>query len=116
MRGEVSVDGGTPPLWRKENQLRKLAGRQPGETAAIAEATEGQAPVAVQTVPAQIGNRERFAAHGLHRIPEERLDLADLDGGSLQALTSLPGNGTESIATRWNARKPRRRARRVYVT
>ena len=26
---EVSTDGGSPPLWNKENQLRKLGGGQP---------------------------------------------------------------------------------------
>src|SRR5688572_1015796 len=76
---EVSVDFGSPPLWHKENQLRKLAGGQPGETAAIVNPTEGQAPVAVETVPAQIGDFERFATHGLHGVPEERLDFTNLD-------------------------------------
>src|SRR6185369_8284504 len=80
MRREVSIDGGPPPLWGKEDQLRELSGRQPWEAAAIADPTEGETPVAVQTVPAQVGSLERFAAHGLHRVPEERLDLADLDG------------------------------------
>src|SRR3989304_2984565 len=79
VRREVSTDGGSPPLWGKKNQLRKLAGGQPGETAAIANSTEGQAPVAVKTVPAQVGGLERFAAHGLHWVPEEGLYFTNLD-------------------------------------
>src|SRR3989337_2008839 len=79
VRREVSTDGGAPPLWSKKNQLRKLAGGQPGETAAIANSTEGQAPVAVKTVPAQVGGLERFAAHGLHWVPEEGLYFTNLD-------------------------------------
>src|SRR6266481_8129829 len=80
VRREVSLCGGSPPLWSKENQVRKLGGRQPGETAAVVSATEGQAPVALETVPAQLGDVERFAAHRLHWIPEERLYLTNLDG------------------------------------
>ena len=45
--GEVSSDAGSSPLWSKEKQLRKLGGSQPGETAPIASATEGQASVTV---------------------------------------------------------------------
>ena len=73
VRREVFNDGGSPPLWSKENQLRKLGGGQPGETAAIVSPTEGQAPVAVKTVPAQVGGLEKLAAHELHWVPEERL-------------------------------------------
>src|SRR5258705_3205518 len=80
VRREVSIDGRSPTLRSKENQLRKLGGGQPGETTAIVKPTEGQAPVAVKTVPAQVGDLERFAAHGLHRVPKERLDLTNLDG------------------------------------
>ncbi len=42
VRGEVSPDDGSPPQGSKENQLRKLAGGQPGETAAIVSPTERQ--------------------------------------------------------------------------
>ena len=49
VRGEVSLDGGSPALWSKENQLGKLGGGQPGKAAAIVNPTERQAPVAVQT-------------------------------------------------------------------
>jgi hypothetical protein len=79
VRREVSTDGGSPPLWSKENQLWKLAGGQPWETAAIVSPTKGQTPVAVKTVPAQVGDLEKLAAHGLHRVPEERLYFTNLD-------------------------------------
>jgi len=77
--GEVSSDGGPSPLWSKENQLRKLGGSQPWETASIVSPTEGQASVAVKTVPAQVGDLEKFTAHGLHWVPEERLYFTNLD-------------------------------------
>ena len=77
--GRFPSTRGSPPLWSKENQLRKLGGGQPGETAAIVSPTEGQAPVAVKTVPAQVGDLERFAAHGLYWVPEERLYFTNLD-------------------------------------
>ena len=79
VRREVSADGGSPPLWSKENQLGKLGGGQPGEATAIVKPTEGQAPVAVKTVPAQFGDLENFAAHGLHWVPEESLYFTNLD-------------------------------------
>src|SRR6266571_7142732 len=79
VRREVSLDGGSPPLWSKENQVRKLGGGQPGEPAAVVSPTECQPPVAVQTVPAQIRDLETFAAHGLHGIPEERFYFTNLD-------------------------------------
>ena len=79
VRREVAADGGAPPLWSIENQRRKLAGGQPWETAAIVSPTEGQAPVAVEAVPAQVRDLEKFAAHGLHWVPEERLYFTDLD-------------------------------------
>ena len=79
VRRKVSLDGGSPPLWSKENQVRKLGGGQPGETAAVVNPTEGQTPVTFETVPAQLGDLEEFAAHGLHWIPEERLYFTNLD-------------------------------------
>lgn len=79
VRREVSLDGGSPPLWSKENQVRKLGGGQLGKTAAVVSPTECQAPVAVETVPAQLGDLERFPAHGLHWIPEERFYFTNLD-------------------------------------
>ena len=79
VRREVSTDGGSTSLWSKEKQLGKLRGGQPGETAAIVSPTKGKAPVAVKAVPAQIGRLERFAAHGLHWVSDERLYFTNLD-------------------------------------
>ena len=105
VRREVSIDGGSPPLWSKENQLGKLGGGQPGETAAIVSPTEGQAPVAVQTVPAQVGDLERFAAHGLHWVPEERLYFTNLDKHDrCRPLNDLEFSGWRLLPVRWNDR------------
>ncbi len=71
--GEVSSDGGPSPLWSKENQLRQPRSSQPGETGPIVNPTEGQAPVTIKAVPAQVGDLEKFTAHGLHWVPDERL-------------------------------------------
>jgi hypothetical protein len=81
VRWEISWDGGGgAPQWSKENQLREFGGSQPRESAMISCPTEGQAPVAVKTVPAQISDIEKFAAHGLHWVPKERLYFTNLDG------------------------------------
>src|SRR5438093_3322899 len=80
VRRDVSTGGCSPPPGSKENQIRKLGGGQPGEAAAIISATEGQAPVAIKTVPAQVDDIETLARHGLHRVPVERLDFTNLDG------------------------------------
>src|SRR5688572_30392336 len=77
VRGKVSRGGRSAPLRRKENQLRELGRSQPREAAAIACPTEGQAPVAIETVPSQVRDLERLAAHGLHRIAEQRLYFSD---------------------------------------
>ena len=63
VRREVSAAGRSPPLWSKENQIRKLGGGQPGEAAPIVSPTEGEAPVAIKTVPAQVAGIETFARH-----------------------------------------------------
>jgi hypothetical protein len=36
-------------------------------------------PIAVEAVPAQRGGVERLAAHGFHRIAENRFNLSNLD-------------------------------------
>src|SRR5712671_6524029 len=98
VRREASIDGRSPTKWSKENQLRKPRGGQPGETTAIVKPAESQAPVAVKTMPAQIGDLESLAAHGLHRIPEERLDLANLDTHAWKAYQVAPSSSTLAIA------------------
>ena len=79
MRRQVSIDGGSAPLGSKEDQLRKLSGGEPGETAAIVSSMEGQTPVTLETVPAQLGDLEKLAAHGLHWVAEEALYFTNLD-------------------------------------
>ncbi|HVQ14549.1 MAG TPA: hypothetical protein VMS40_13200 [Vicinamibacterales bacterium] len=87
VRGQVSIDGRSPSPRSKENQLRELGGGQPREPAAIVSPTESQAPVAIKAVPAEIGDLQRFAAHGLYGVPEERLNFTDL-GSHLECSTS----------------------------
>jgi hypothetical protein len=62
----------------EENQLWKLGCSQPGEATAIVNPTKCQAPIAINTVPTKLGCLESLAAHGLHRVPEERLDRTNL--------------------------------------
>src|SRR5688572_17974731 len=64
----------------KQQQSGKLARGQPGEPAPVVEPPERETPVAVEAVPAQCGGLESFAAHGLHRIPVDRLDVSNLNG------------------------------------
>jgi hypothetical protein len=78
VRREVS-GGGSQPQWNIENELRELRRGEPGKAAAVVSPTEGQPPVAVNTVPAQVGHIETFAAHGLHWVPEQRLEFTYLD-------------------------------------
>jgi hypothetical protein len=63
--------------------MRRTGGPIPRQallTTAVVNPKQGQAAVAVQTVPPQIGDLEGLAAHGLHRVPEQRLYFTDLDG------------------------------------
>lgn len=79
VRREAVAADRTPSLGGEEQKLRELSGGQPGETTPILKATECEAPVAFKPVPAQVGDLDTFTAHGLHRIPEERRYLTDLD-------------------------------------
>ena len=83
---EVASAADSLPLWRKENQLRKLGGGQPREAAANIGLTEGQAAIAVETMPAQGGDIEKLAES----------DIATMDGVR------------EFAAERAAARKPKR--------
>ena len=65
------------PLGSEQEQVRKFACAEPREPAAVINPPECQAPVAIEAVPAQIGDLESFAAHGLHGIPEDRLYVSD---------------------------------------
>lgn len=64
----------------KQKQLWNLAGAEPGESTPVIDAAEDEAPVAVEAVPSEASLFERLAAHGLHGVPEERLDFTDLYG------------------------------------
>src|SRR5205807_5164587 len=66
-------------LRRVQDELAQLARDEPRELAALTDSAKCQTPVAIDAVPAQRGGVERLAAHGLHRIAEDRLDLANLD-------------------------------------
>src|SRR5262245_28493815 len=74
---KVAIDDGSSSLWRKQNQLRKLGGGQPREAIANVNPTEGQAAVAVETVPAQVGDVEKLAPHGLHGVAEQCFYFTD---------------------------------------
>ena len=77
MRGKDVLSAAFTPLWSKKDQLGKLAGRQPRKPTVIADPPERQPPVAFEPMPAQVGGRKPFAAHGLHGIPEDRLNMSD---------------------------------------
>src|SRR5436190_3581722 len=79
VRREAATVDGAAPLRSEDEHLRKLAGGQPGKPAPVISATEGEAPVALKPVPAQIGDVEAFPAHGFHRVAEERRYFTDLD-------------------------------------
>jgi hypothetical protein len=53
----------------------------------LADPAKRQAPICLQAVPAQRDGIERLAAHRLHRITKESLDLADLDTHVFQRST-----------------------------
>ena len=63
--------------WNKRDQVGKLARAQPRELAAVINPPECQAPVAIEAVPAQLGDVKSFARHGLHGIPEDRFYVSD---------------------------------------
>ena len=64
-------DRGPQPQWNEENESWKLGRGEPGKAAAVVNPTEGQAPVTIKTVPAQVGDLEKLTAHGLHWVPKE---------------------------------------------
>src|SRR5205807_1117589 len=63
--------------WNKRDQVGKLARAQPRELAAVINPPECQAPIAIEAVPAQLGDVKSFARHGLHGIPEDRFYVSD---------------------------------------
>jgi hypothetical protein len=86
LRGEVSASGNQ--ALRVLSQFRD--GRFRSEVSSrfvipIVNPTKCQAPVAIKTVPTKLSCVEILAAHGLHRLTEERFDLTNLRGHSLSA-------------------------------
>jgi hypothetical protein len=76
MRRKISQSD-FPAEWSIEDQAGKLACCQPREPTAVVHPPECQTPVTIDAVPAQRGGLERFAAHGLYGIAEDRLDKSD---------------------------------------
>src|SRR5258706_621591 len=78
MRGELSRRAVSGPMRREQHEVVELDGREPRESAAIVQAAEGKASVALEAVPAEHPGLESFATHGLHGIAKDRLYVSDL--------------------------------------
>ena len=72
------------PEGSKEKQIGQLACRQPRKTASLLRAPKCKTPVAVDSVPAHIGDFNSFAGHGFHRVSEDGFYVSDLDGHGSQ--------------------------------
>jgi hypothetical protein len=90
MRGKPSLSSVVTPAWAKQDQVGELAGGQPREPAAVLHSPERQAPVPLETVPAQHGGLQPLAAHGLHGISVDRLYVSDFHGQAPQEDISRP--------------------------
>src|SRR6266850_947347 len=77
MRRKVALSAVVTALRSEQDQVGKLDCCQPWEPAAVIHPPECQASVTIEAVPAQLGNLEPFAGHGLHGISEDRLHLSD---------------------------------------
>lgn len=62
---------------REEEEFGKFAGREPRERAAIFDATQSEAPISLEPVPPNARALQWLTAHGLQRLPKDRLDLCD---------------------------------------
>src|SRR5262245_41942458 len=62
----------------EQQQVGQRACAQPGKVVALLGATECEAPVTIEAVPAQRGDVESFAAHRFDGIPEDRLYASEL--------------------------------------
>src|SRR5262245_2957729 len=75
----------------EEQQVGQLARAQPRKLVALLRATECEAPVTIEAVPAQCGDVELFAAYGFHGIPEDRLYASELyEHGEVETLFKCP--------------------------
>ena len=77
--------------WSKQKQFGHLACHQPWKAASLLRAPECQTPIAVDPVPAHIGDFKSFAGHGFHRVSEDRFYLSDLDSHRCRAKASQAG-------------------------
>lgn len=77
MRWQVSPYGVSAVLRSKEKQFGKFRCCQPWEPAVVIKPPKCEPPVAIQAVPAQLGNLEWFPPHGLNGIPENCLYMSD---------------------------------------
>ena len=89
-RGKVCLRTVVTVVRSKQDQVGKLACREPREPAAVIDLPECQAPVTIEAVPAQLGGLEPFAAHGLHGIPEDRLYMSYFYSHALHEAVSSP--------------------------
>jgi hypothetical protein len=79
MRRKVPLDAVFMPEGSKQKQIGQLACCKPGKAASLLRAPECKTPVAVDPVPAHIGDFNAFAGHGFHRVSEDCFYLSNLD-------------------------------------
>ena len=82
---KVHLDPVFMPEGSKQKQIGQLACRQPGKAASLTRAPECETPVAVDSVPAHIGDFNPLAGHGFHRVSEDCFYLSDLDSHGCRA-------------------------------
>src|SRR5229473_5334801 len=103
MRRKLSLSTVFTALRSKQEQVGKLACCQPRHPAAVIHPPECQASVTLEAVPAQLGDLESFAAHGLHGIPEDRLHMSDFyehpGSESTQQIGLFPRSGISFCAS-----------------
>jgi hypothetical protein len=73
------------PEGSKQKQIGHLGCAQPRKAASLLGASEGKTPIAVDPVPAEMGEFQSFAGHGFHRVSENGFDLSNLDRHGLVA-------------------------------
>ena len=77
MRRKISLAPSSRRSGVNRSRSGSLLADQPREPAAVIDSPECQASIALNAMPAQVGDLKSFAAHGLHGIPEDRLDMSD---------------------------------------
>src|SRR5262245_55104506 len=64
--------------WMVEDELREAARRQPWQIAVISQAPEGEAPIALETVPAENCRLGHGPSHRFHWIAHQFADMPKL--------------------------------------